>query len=251
MRRSIACSVKKSVLYVAVALCAVATAAGTASADPIQDKYAALGGSSGPLGPPTSGYFRTQDGKARYQRFVNGAIYDYSIANVNLPAVAVWGDIYRKWNQLGRQQSPLGYPVSDETGCADGRGRFSRFQNGLIMWTPQTGANAVWGDIGRKYVEAGMERGYGYPVTDELPTPDGRGRYNHFEHGRSIYWTPQTGAHLIYGAIRELWAAMGWERSWLGYPRSDEMAVSGGGRINYFEHGVIFWTPQDGAKAFR
>ena len=61
----------------------------------------------------------------------------------------------------------------------------------------------------------------GFPVTDELGTPDGRGRFNHFE-GGSIYWTPQTHAHEVHGAIRDKWASMGWERSRLGYPIGDE-----------------------------
>ena len=51
----------------------------------------------------------------------------------------------------------------------------------------------------------------GYPVTDETITPDGRGRYNHFQYG-SIYWTPFTAAHETHGAIRERWASLGWDK---------------------------------------
>jgi hypothetical protein len=61
------------------------------------------------------------------------------------------------------------------------------------------------------------------------------------------YWTPQTGAHEVHGAIRDLWASMGWEQSWLGYPISDEQDAPGGGRISYFQGGSISWTPQGGA----
>jgi len=63
----------------------------------------------------------------------------------------------------------------------------------------------------------------------------------------SIYWTPQTGAHLIYGAIRAKWASMGWEKSSLGYPTSDEFA-EGGYRRSNFERGYIRWTPERGAE---
>jgi uncharacterized protein with LGFP repeats len=49
----------------------------------------------------------------------------------------------------------------------------------------------------------------GYPTTDELSTPDGIGRYNHFDKAGSIYWTPGTGAHEVYGAIRQRWSALG------------------------------------------
>lgn len=246
MHCTLTVSLQKAVAFAAVTLCALA-AAGPASAAALEDKYAALGGSAGVLGAPTSRVYGTLDGQARYQRYEWGAIYSHSVEGT----YEIHGGIYAKWAAMGAERSPLGYPKSDELDAGDGRGRFSYFQAGVIAWTPQTGANAVYGGIGAKWLAAGGILGFGYPVTDELPTPDGRGRYNHFENGKSIYWTPQTGAHIIYGGIRGLWASMGWERSWLGYPVSDEMDVSGGGRINYFERGVIFWSPQSGARASR
>ena len=54
----------------------------------------------------------------------------------------------------------------------------------------------------------------------------------------SIYWTPSTGAWSIHGAIRAKWASLGWERSCLGYPVSDEFAILGG-RQNNLQHGII------------
>ncbi len=86
----------------------------------------------------------------------------------------------------------------------------------------------------------------GFPTTDELPTPDTRGRFNHFQTG-SIYWTPQTGAHEVHGLIRDKWASMGWERSFLGYPVSDEKPHDHG-RVSNFEHGRIIWTPESGIQ---
>jgi uncharacterized protein with LGFP repeats len=80
----------------------------------------------------------------------------------------------------------------------------------------------------------------GYPTTDETPTPDGVGRYNHFSKSASIYWSPSTGAWSVHGAIRDRWASLGWERSALGYPTSDEFDVAGG-RRNTFQHGYITW----------
>ncbi|MEV5732881.1 hypothetical protein [Streptomyces sp. NPDC052292] len=81
-------------------------------------------------------------------------------------------------------------------------------------------------------------------VADSL-TPDGVGRYNHFENG-SIYWTPETGAWEVHGAIRDKWASMGWERSQVGYSTSDEHGPSNR-RSNKFQHGTyLTWTPTDG-----
>jgi hypothetical protein len=79
-----------------------------------------------------------------------------------------------------------------------------------------------------------------------MTTPDGIGRYTHFQHG-SIYWTPDTGAHEVRGAIRDKWAALGWERSYLGFPVSDELATEQGGRVNGFQRGEIRWTESLGA----
>ena len=47
----------------------------------------------------------------------------------------------------------------------------------------------------------GLSDQLGYPTTNEQTTTDGIGRYNHFQKG-SIYWSPTTGAHEVFGLIR-------------------------------------------------
>lgn len=86
------------------------------------------------------------------------------------------------------------------------------------------GAFEVHGEIGMHYRALGGSGSVlGYPTTDEMGTPDGIGRFNHFQAG-SVYWTPSTGAHEAHGLIRAFWAAGGWERNGaLGYPISDEL----------------------------
>ena len=103
----------------------------------------------------------------------------------------------------------------------------------------------VQGAIRIKWEQLGGEGSFlGLPTTDELPTPDGVGRFNHFQ-GGSIYWTPQTGAHEVHGAIRDRWQSMGWETSRLRYPTSDERGMSRG-RYSQFQGGSILWTPEGG-----
>ena len=153
--------------------------------------------------------------------------------------------------ELGGPTSLLGFPLTDETATPDGTGRFNHFTGGSIYWTPATGAHEVHGAIRDKWAALGWELGVaGYPLTDETATPDGTGRFNHFT-GGSIYWTPATGAHEVYGAIREQWAAMGWERSVAGYPTTDETDIPGvpGGRMNAFSatNLVIYWSAPTGA----
>jgi len=111
----------------------------------------------------------------------------------------VIGAIRKKWLQLEGLRGPLFLPVNSETPTFDGTGRFQHFQAGIISWHPETGAHGVWGAIGEQWLKMGREGGLGYPLSDETPTPDGRGRYNHFRKvhvsGKpesSIYWTLET-----------------------------------------------------------
>ncbi len=55
-----------------------------------------------------------------------------------------------------------------------------------------------------------------------------------FTGGRSIFWSRATGAHVVYGAIRHPCAAMGYQKSCLGFLITDEYAVTDG-RRNRFE----------------
>ena len=106
------------------------------------------------------------------------------------------------------------------------------------------------------YLFQGAEKKKGYSITDQMTCPDGSGKYNHFKKQMSdgtwaessIYWTPRTGkgAIYIYGAIREKWGSIGWERSKLGYPVSNEYA-SGTFRVQDFEKGRILYSTAKGA----
>lgn len=202
----------------------------------IQAKYQELGGAAA-LGAPVA----RDEGKV--WTFANGACICDNPATFQ--AFQIGGAIYAKWVALGGLA--FGAPTTDETATPDGIGRFNHFQDGKsIYWSPDTGAAAVMGSIREKWAQLGWER-FGYPVTDELGTPDGRGRYNHFSGGASIYWTPETGAHAVYGEIRKRWETLGWERSYLGYPVADETAFTEGGRASEFQNGGIYWWPDTGA----
>ncbi len=207
----------------------------------IQKKYDAFGGAA------FFGDIERKEGKAWYGKL--GCIcYNSQMHN----AFEIHGDIYRKWLELGGLQ--WGVPSTDELTTSRGDGRFNFFNNGSasIHWTTRTGAHAVWGDILKKWAQLNWENGpMGYPVTDETATPDGIGRFNHFENGGSIYWTPNTGANAVLGDIRKRWESLGWENSYLGYPTSDEVDFPEGGRANTFQNGGIYWWPDTGAIDLR
>lgn len=151
----------------------------------------------------------------------------------------------------------LGAPLADVEAGA-GLGYLRRYQNGIVYVKPPGAPCWVQGAILAKYLELGAEGGnagsipagvnLGYPTTDELVTTGGEGRYTHFERG-SIFWSYPSGAHEVHGAIRDKWASLGWEKSWLGYPISDEQEYPDGGRVSQFQNGWIFWWPDTGAIA--
>jgi uncharacterized protein with LGFP repeats len=170
-------------------------------------------------------------------------------ATLNGQGFLVYGAIGDKWTELRRERGPLGAPRTDELDAARG-GRYNEFQHGFIYWHPNIGAHAVYGLIGQKWNALGRERGYGFPLTDELSARNG-GRYNEFEGGRSIYWHPRTGAHAVYGAIRDLWVSMGRERSKHGYPATDEYDDGRGFRRVDFQCGYIRWSARTGARSER
>ncbi|MGY1773894.1 N-acetylmuramoyl-L-alanine amidase, partial [Blastococcus sp. SYSU D00813] len=123
---------------------------------------------------------------------------------------------------------------------------WQRYERGNVYWTPATGARAVIGGILGAYLAAGGPAALGAPTTDELPTPDGVGRFNAFT-GASIYWTPTTDAHVVRGQVRELWGAKGWETGLLGYPSRDEVCgLTGGGCFQEFQGGNVYRSPATG-----
>ncbi|WP_161974728.1 LGFP repeat-containing protein [Piscinibacter terrae] len=151
---------------------------------------------------------------------------------------------------IEQKRIALGGATGQSIGHVDfgaGDGYFCRFQNGIIYLLPPAAPCWVHGSILDKYIAQGAERGpLGYPTTDELATPAGSGRYNHFQRG-SIYWSYVSGAHIVAGAIRDRWAVLGWEQSWLGLPTSDEKDYADGGRVSEFQHGNIYWWDDTGA----
>jgi hypothetical protein len=177
----------------------------------------------------------------------------------NINGFQIFGAIEEKWLSLGGQEGSLRLPVSNEVPTFDGRGRYQNFQTGIVSWHPDSGvgAHVVWGLIGERWLHIGREK-FGYPITDEVPTSDGRGLYNHFRAYNpdgsvigesSIFFQHDTGAHEVYGGIRDYWASRGWERSRFGYPINAEHDRSDApGREQQFQYGRIVWSSDTGAS---
>ncbi len=82
----------------------------------------------------------------------------------------------------------------------------------------------------------GMNSWLGGPTSPESPG-DGAARYVRFEHG-AVYWSPQTGANPVGGAIYDAWAALDYERGPLGLPTSGEVSEPEW-IVQNFQHGTL------------
>lgn len=179
------------------------------------------------------------DFRNKVQAFINNP----ATLNKTAAAIPIVGAIRAAYD---RTKAEAGLPKGPEVPTIDPVGRWQEFSNGAIYWHPladNSTAHLVKGDILRKWRELGSERGYGWPVTDELKTPDGVGRFNHFDfmkEPRSIYYHPTVGTFAVRGAIRGTWEANGWEQGRLGYPTGDEY-TQGAAAIQNFQKGNIVW----------
>ena len=211
----------------------------------IRDSWGRHGWEAGVLGYPTSDVIALRGGSG--QVFQGGAVY-WSEAT---GAHAVGGAIRATWGRAGWENGVLGYPTSDPVPLRGG-GVGQRFQGGAVYWTPSTGAHVVRGWLGDTWAAWGYEAGVlGYPVMNEVCGLRGGGCGQVFQ-GGSIYLTAGTGSHVIGGAIRDRWAAQGYENGLLGYPTTDHICgLRNGGCGQVFQGGRIYWTPATGAHPVR
>ncbi|GAB3947107.1 alpha/beta hydrolase-fold protein [Corynebacterium tapiri] len=146
------------------------------------------------------------------------------------------------------QSGVIGNCITNEYDVADQRGKAQDFTGGTAYWSPETNAHALFGDINARYAGIGGPSSWlGFPKSGEQKTPDGNGRYVHFEHG-SIYWTPETKAHAIPGPLFEEWGKQGFEKGWLGYPTGEVKDVARG-QVQQFQGGQVIKRP-DNKTAF-
>jgi glucose/arabinose dehydrogenase len=223
-------------------------AAVTVNGEPATEILATVGSRNSITAAPTaldgvSQFVRWSDGSTSRSRTLTMGTRDTALSATYLSPIAA------RYAVDPTARSVLGAPVGAEQG--EPTARWQVYERGRMYWSPTTGARLVHGDILRSYLAAGGHSRLGLPLTDELPTPDGVGRFNHFANGASVYWTSRTGAHAVYGAIRARWAATGWERGPLGYPITSETGTPDGvGRYNHFSKGgSVYWTPATGAQA--
>ncbi|MEG8179282.1 hypothetical protein GZH49_12160 [Nocardia terpenica] len=192
----------------------------------------------GYLGYPRTDEIPSANG-GRRQEFDGAAIYWH----LN-EAYAIGGAIRERWNTVGAEGGPLGYPNTDELPVRKNDGRYNNFENGTITWSGPTGSRLLYGAIRDRWAEVGREDGeMGLPTSDELVAPDNTGHYVFFENGGAVYWLPVIGAWRIPPFIVNVWKQLGSERGPLGYPTENP-------RTTDLEPGLVMaQTFQKGALA--
>ena len=141
----------------------------------------------------------------------------------------------------------LGAPVGGEQSAAGVT--WQVYANGARLYSsPLGGVRLVLGGILDRYLAAGGPAVLGPPVTDDAPTPGGRGAFVRFQHG-DVYWSPATGSQLVRGDILAAWLATGGATGGLGFPTtSDAPTPGGGGYFVRFERGDVYWSQATGAR---
>lgn len=192
---------------------------------------------------------------------------------------------YRK---LGGDKGILGKPLADEQDHSEGKGRYRRYQNGLIGWTPSVGPQALqtlyvkdgqivleWGDtkpFHYDFWQVRIDRDGKNLRQDEVGgsrtsgkwtfTPGDAGRYRVVVQGGD---KSATGSKFKQGwsaplyidfqlpaLIDEKYRAMGGERGVLGKPTGPEKtAADGRSRTRSYERGMIGFSPATGPRSLQ
>ncbi len=202
-------------------------------------RYAQLGGPGGALGLPTADETDATGG-GRVTAFAGGRVY----WRPSTGPVELYGAVLTNYLKQSGPSGQLGLPTAAEADVPGGRG--ARFDGGVVLWSPATGAHSVWGAVlGRWTALGGSGGGLGLPTADEADA--GAGRVSTFTGGH-VYWSAPTGAVEVYGGTLTGYLARGGAAGYLGLPTVPEGSVPGG-RLTAFQAGEIVWGPATGAQA--
>lgn len=153
------------------------------------------------------------------------------------------------WETGGGAGGPLGPKDGGVYPAGEGFGQ--NFAGGKVFFTPDTGAHIVSGAILEKYESLGgpADSDLGFPTIDEGAgrAPNSRNSTFSAPDKPVIFWTPDTGARVVRGAINQAWDALGGSAGVLGVPSEDE-TTNGDTVTQKFTGGEISWDRK--TKAF-
>jgi len=214
-----------------------------------------LGGSAGALGVPIED--ERYDGDNVSQKFTGGELtwnlgtktftstppeFADNLVGLEVPSDAATL-INLAWRASGGLGGPLGARQGQQSTIGD-NGAAQGYAGGKIFYSPDTGAHAVTGAILSKYESLGGATGdLGFPVGTESDGGVPNSRISSFSAADKpvIFWTPDTGAIVVRGAINAAWAQLGGATGTLGTP-TGEQTVSGDTVSQTFSGGEISWN---------
>ena len=237
----------------------------------ILDKYESLGGpADSDLGFPN---IDTVAGLVGPKSRVNTFSASDKPAIFWTPTTGAWsvrGALNAAWDKLGGSAGTLGVPVEDER--YDGDVVSQKFSGGQLSWNratstftsdppgladslaglevpldPTTMINLAWRASGGLGGPLGGRQGAQTKIGDNAAAQG-------YASGK-IFYSPQTGAHAVTGAILSKYESLGGPTGDLGYPVGPD--ADGGvpnSRVSTFsapDKPSIFWTPDSGAIVIR
>ncbi len=133
--------------------------------------------------------------------------------------------IDQAWQAAGGAGSDVGGKEGDIFTVGDGYGQ--KFSDGKIYYSADSGAHLIYGAILDKYESLGgpADSDLGWPNINEVPGLVGSGsRVSTFNGSDkpAIFWTPDTGAWAVRGALNVAWDKLGGSSGTLGVPVEDE-----------------------------
>lgn len=215
-----------------------------------------LGGSAGTLGVPIED--ERYDGDLVSQKFTGGELTWNSATKTfttvpaelagGLAEIAVPLDpttlINQAWRAAGGLGGPLGARQGDQTPIG-ASGAAQGYAGGKIFYTPETGAHSLTGAILAKYESLGGPSGdLGLPIGTESDGGVPNSRVSAFSAPDQpvIFWTPDSGAIVVRGAINAAWQKLGAGAGKLGVP-TGEQSADGDTVKQKFSGGELAWNP--------
>ena len=151
--------------------------------------------------------------------------------------------INRAYDAAGGAAGPMGPPDGGVYPVGGGFGQ--NYAGGKIFFTPETGAHTMGGAILQKYESLGgpADSDLGFPTIDEGPgkAPNSRNTTFSATDKPVIFWTPDTGARVVRGAINAAWDKLGGSAGVLGVPTEDEV-FKGDLVSQKFSGGELTWN---------
>ncbi|NEK84938.1 hypothetical protein GCU60_04055 [Blastococcus saxobsidens] len=203
-------------------------------------RWAGQGWENGALGFPTSEPFATADWNGgRGQHFQGGSVYQ-----TRAGTFLVLGSIRDRWGAQGWERGSIGNPTSD-TFCGLRDGACGQHFDWGSIYRTRTGTFTVLGSIKTAWAQQGWEHGaLGLPTSDTFCGLRSGGCGQHFEGGSVYAAGPVTGwrgtpASVVLRAVRDAWAARGWENGYLGYPVMGTSVLSDGSFSQRFQGGTL------------